>query len=180
MHLLVQKLHLLYQQLDGRAKRVVEQLQYMIKDPAKAYTKAHKILKERFGHTASIETDFENKLSNWPKIGANDAQRIQEFGDFLQQVKIASQYIPNLKIFEFPSKLQGLVEKLPLWFRNKWSRKVQKLQKSEGHNAFPTFSDFLEEVIFHAERMNIPQLKPSQIQKNKHSAYHLGCNTGKI
>ena len=86
----LQKLHLLYQQLDGRAKRVVEQLQYMMEDPAKAYTEARKILKERFGHTASIETDFENKLSNWPKIGANDAQGIQEFGDFLQQVKIAS------------------------------------------------------------------------------------------
>jgi hypothetical protein len=80
----------------------------------------------------------------------------------LQQVKIASQYIPNLKIFEYPSKLQSLVEKLPLWFRNKWSNKVQKLQMSEGHNAFPSFSVFLEEVVFHAERMNIPQLKPSQ------------------
>ena len=33
---------------------------------------------------------------------------------------------------------------------------------SEGHNAFPSFSVFLEEVVFHAERMNIPQLKLSQ------------------
>ncbi len=157
----IQKLHLLYQHLDGRAKRVVEQLQYMIEDPVTAYNEARKLLKERFGHTAFLESDFENKLTNWPKIGSNDAQELQEFGDFLQQVKIASQYIPNLKIFEYPSKLQSLVEKLPLWFRNKWSNKVQKLQMS-GHNAFPSFSVFLEEVVFHAERMNIPQLKPSQ------------------
>ena len=58
---------------------------------------------------STTKTDFENKLSNWPKIGANDAQGIQEFGDFLQQVRIASQYIPNLKIFEFPSELQATV-----------------------------------------------------------------------
>ena len=35
---------------------------------------------------------------------------------------------------------------------------------------FPTFSDFLEEVIFHAERMNIPQFKPSQILNSKEQA----------
>ena len=45
----LQKLHLLYQHLDGRAKKVVEQLQYMIEDPATAYNEARKILKERFG-----------------------------------------------------------------------------------------------------------------------------------
>jgi hypothetical protein len=48
----LQKFHLLYQHLDGRAKKVVEQLQYMIE--------ARNILKERFGHTAFLETDFEN------------------------------------------------------------------------------------------------------------------------
>ena len=94
---------------------------------------------------------------------------MQEFGDFLQQVKIASQHIPNLKIFEFPSKLQSLVEKLPLWFRNKWSGKVQKLQKSKGHNAFPTFSDFLEEVIFHAERNEHSAVEAFPKSKSKRS-----------
>ena len=77
----------------------------------------------------------------------------------LQEFKIASQYIPNQKIFEFPSKLQSLVEKLLLWFRNKYLSKVQKLQRSKIPNVFPTFSDFLEEITFHAEGMNIPQLK---------------------
>ena len=153
-----QKLHLLYQHLDGKAKRVVEQLQYMIGDPGKAYQEARKKLKERFGHSAVLSVEFENKLSNWPKIGNNDAEGIQQFGDFLQQVEIASQYISNLKIFEFPSKLQSLVEKLPGWFKGKWSSKVQKLQQTKGHEAFPSFSDFVAEVTFHAERMNIPQI----------------------
>jgi len=59
--------------------------------------------------------------------------------------------------FKFASKLQSLVEKLSGWFKSKWSTKVQKLQQAQGHNAFPSFSDFVNEVTFLADRMNIPQ-----------------------
>lgn len=57
---------------------------------------------------------------------------MQEFSDFLQQVELATEHIPNLNIFEYSSKLQSLVEKLPSWFQSKWSNKVQKLQQAEG------------------------------------------------
>ena len=153
-----QKLHLLFQHLGGRAKKVVEQLQFMSSDPERAYIEARKKLKERFGHSAILSTEFESKLSNWPKIGNNDAKGIQEFSDYLQQVELATEHIPNLKIFEYSSKLQSLVEKLPSWSQSKWSNKVQKLQQAEGQNAFPSFSVFVKEVTFHAERMNIPQI----------------------
>ena len=83
---------------------------------------------------------------------------MQEFSDYLQQLKLATEHISNLKIFEYSSKLQSLVEKLPGWFQSKWSNKVQKLQQAEGQNAFPSLSVFVKEVTFHAERMNIPQI----------------------
>ena len=153
-----QKLHLLFQHLGGRAKKVVEQLQFMSSDPERAYTEARKKLKERFGHSAILSTEFESKLSNWRKIGSNDAKGMQEFSDYLQQVELATKHISNLKIFEYSSKLQSLVEKLPVWFQSKWFNKVQKLQQVEGQNAFPSFSVFVKEVTFHAERMNIPQI----------------------
>ena len=125
-----QKLHLLYQHLEGRAKKVVEQLQFLIGDPERVYTEARKRLKERFGHPAILSAEFEFKLTNWPKVGNSDARGMQEFSDFLQQVEIASEYIPNLKSFEFSSKLQSLVDKLLGWFKTKWSIKVQRLQQS--------------------------------------------------
>ena len=56
-----QKLHLLYQYLDGKAKRVVEQFQYLVQDPESADQGARKILKERFGNPAIISTSFEKK-----------------------------------------------------------------------------------------------------------------------
>ena len=108
-----QKLHLLYQHLDGKARKVVEQLQYLVKDPDGTYQEARKILKERFGNPAVISTSFEKKLATWPKIGPNDATALEEFSDFLQQVKLASEHITSLKVLNFPSQIQHLVDKLP-------------------------------------------------------------------
>lgn len=154
-----QKLYLLYQHLGGKAKKVVEQLQYMVSaSPKVAYNEARKKLKSCFGRPAIIAVDFENKLANWPKITINDAQALREYSDFLQQVKIAKTHLHSLKIFEFPSKLQTLVEKLPNWFSTKSSTKVQTLQQQKGSDTFPTFAEFLAEVAFHKECMNIPQI----------------------
>ena len=134
-----QKLYLLYQHLGGKAKKVVEQLQYMVAaSPEIAYNEARKKLKSRFGRPAIIASDFENKLANWPKIANNDAQAFREYSDFLQQVEIAKTQLHSLKIFEFPSQLQTLVDKLPNWFLTKWSTKVQSLQQERGSEAFPT------------------------------------------
>ena len=156
-----QKLHLFYQYLGGKAKKVVEQLQYLVENPEGAYREARKILKERFGKPAIISTDFEKKLVNWPKIGLNDTVSLEEFSDFLQQVKIASKHIESLKVLNYPSQIQALVEKLPGWFKAKWSDKVLKFQKKKGKDAFPPFEEFAEEVRYHAERTNIPQILQS-------------------
>ena len=161
-----QKLYLLYQHLDGKAKKVVEQLQFMVNQPETAYQEARRMLKHRFRHPAILYTDFENKLTNWPKIANNDPQGMQEFSDFLNQDKVASQHISNLRIFEYPSKIQALVDKLPGWFKTKWSSMVQTLQQEKGFDAFPTFASFIREVTFHAERMNIPQINHNTIASN--------------
>ena len=156
----------------------------MTDDPEKAYKESRKRLKYRFGNSAILSADFEKRLTNWPKIGNSDAKGIQEFSDFLQQVEIARDHIPSLKIFDFSSKLQSLVEKLPGWFKTKWSTKVQKLQQTDGHSAFPSFSEFVKEVNFHAERMNIPQISQASLgsinqraASNQSTSSHRGSQT---
>ena len=62
-------------------------------------------MKYLFGNSVILSADFEKRLTNWPKIGNNDAKKIQEFSDFLQQEGIARDHIPGLKIFDFSSKL---------------------------------------------------------------------------
>jgi len=110
--------------LDGKAKRVVEQLQYLVQDPEGAYQEARKILKERLGNPTIISTNFEKNLRTWPKAGPNDATGLEEFSDFLQQMKIASKHIESLKVLNYASQIQVLVETLPTWFKAKWSDKV--------------------------------------------------------
>lgn len=153
-----QKLYLLYQHLGGKARQVVEMLQFSLRNPDTAYQEARLRLKERFGHCQIVCTEFEDRLDKWPKIGPNDAQGLREYSDFLQQALLAQNINHSMKIYEFPSKLQALVEKMPSWFKTNWSNQVQILQQREGRGAFPSFSDFVNQVKFHAERMNIPQI----------------------
>ena len=153
-----QKLHLLYQYLGGKAKKVVEQLQYLVENPEGAHREARRILNERFGNPAIIGAHFEKKLATWPNIGPNDTVGLEEFSDFLQQVKIASKHVESLKVLNYPSQIQVVVEKLPGWFKAKWSDKVLKFQRKKGKDAFPPFEEFAEEVRYHAERTNIPQI----------------------
>ena len=93
----------------------------MSDDPEKTYKESRKRLKYLFGNSAILSADFEKRFTNWPKIGNNDVKEIQDFSDFLQQVGIARDHILSLKIFDFSSKLKSLVEKLPGWFKAKWS-----------------------------------------------------------
>ena len=53
------------------------------------------------------------------------------------------------------------MEKLPAWFKAKWSDKVLKLQRKKGKDAFLSFEEFAEEVRHHAERTNILQILQS-------------------
>ena len=96
-----QKWHLLFQHLEGRTKEVLERLQFMTDDHEKAYKESRKRLKYRFGNSAIRSADFDKRLTNWPKIGNNDAKGKQQFSDFLQQVGIARDHTPSLKILTF-------------------------------------------------------------------------------
>ena len=156
----------------------------MTDDPEKACKESRKRLKHRFGNSAILSADFEKRLTNWPKIGNNDAKGIQAFSDFLQQEGIARDHTPSLKIFDFSSKLQRFEEKLPAWFKTKWSTKVQTSQQIDGHSAFPSFAEFVKEVNFDAERMNIPQISQESLgsvnqraASNQSTSSHRGSHT---
>ena len=102
-----QKLHFLYQYVGGKAKKVVEQLQYLVENLEGAYREARKILKERFGNPAIIGADFEKKLATWPKIGPNGTVGLEEFSDLLQQIKVASKHIESLKVLNYHRRGRG-------------------------------------------------------------------------
>ena len=116
--------------------------------------KPAKSSKEHFGNRAIISTDFDRKLATWPKIGPNDAVSLEDFSDFLQQVKFAGKHIENLKALNYPSQIQAR------WMVvSKVVRQSVNVSKKKGKNAFPSFDKLAEEVRYHAERTNIPQIQ---------------------
>ena len=126
-------MYLLYQHLEGNVKKAVEQLQYMVSaSPEIAYTEARKKLKSRSGRPAIITADFENKLSNWPKIANNGVQGLREFSDFLYQVEIAMNRLHSLKIFKYPSKLHTLVEKPQVGFLQNGRQRYKPYNKKKA------------------------------------------------
>ena len=74
-------------------------------------------------------------------------------------VKFSSQ-ANTLKVYNYPSQIQPLLEKLPSWYKAKWSEKVMKYQEINGKEKFPSFEEFVNHVSHKAERTNIPQLSP--------------------
>lgn len=60
----------------------------MIEDPAMAYKEARRMLKDRFGHIAILETDLENRLANC--MAKNWKQRCPRTTGF-QRLPTASQ-----------------------------------------------------------------------------------------
>ncbi|CAH3036875.1 unnamed protein product [Porites evermanni] len=60
-------------------------------------------------------------------------------------------YKESRKRLKYRFENSAILKKLPGWFKTKWSTKVRKLQQTGGHSAFPSFSEFVEEVNFHAE-----------------------------
>lgn len=128
-----------------------------MQNPEGAYQEACKIHKERFCNPVVISANFEKKLATWPEIGVSDSSGMEEFNDFLQQVKIASEYITSLRVLNYPSQIQNLMEKFPSWFISKWSDKVLRLQRRDSRDTFLSLKDFLKEVCYCVERINIPQ-----------------------
>ena len=58
---------------------------------------------------------------------------------FYNKWKLQHYICPVLEIFEYSSKLQILHE-------------------AEGQDKFPSFKEFVKEVTFHTDRMNIPHM----------------------
>lgn len=106
-------------------------------------------------------TDLETKLSTWPKIGPNDLVGSKEFSVFFLQVNIVFEHIPSLKVLNYPSQIQRT--KYLAGFKAKLSNRVLKLQRRESRDAFQSFKEFVEEVRYHAEWVNITKIVQSPV-----------------
>ena len=134
----IERIHYLRKYLSGEAKEVVEGTFFF--DTEDAYEKAKEILEDRYGNAFMVSEAFRDKLHEWPKIPPKDGPALRKFSDFLRQCLIAMSHVHELDILNDCRENRKLLEKLPDWLVQRWSRIVAD---SKRYPLFETFVKFL-------------------------------------
>ncbi|XP_063585584.1 uncharacterized protein LOC134762997 [Penaeus indicus] len=105
-----ERMYYLSKYTDGEAKEVISGL--LLLDSTEAYSKARKLLKQRFGNAFVIANAYREKLHEWPRIPLSDGPALMKFSDFLETCKTAMSNIQYLNILNDPKENQRMLQKL--------------------------------------------------------------------
>ena len=158
------KIHYLKKYVAGKAKEAISGSFMLSTD--EAYKHAKQKLKDRFGSPYAVAQAFRSKLSEWPKIKANDNEHIQRYADFLGQCLTAKAKIEELQILDDCQQNVMLMSKLPEWLSNRWKREVAQIRKANG-GRYPKFEKFVEFVNSEADILNDPVMLDASTKSHK-------------
>lgn len=113
-----------------------------------AYTRARKILKERFGNPFKIYKAYGDKLKNWSPCVTS--AELQEFGDFLVMAQETMRTVKCLWGIESHSMIQQLAVRLLTYYSNKWRESAKKKEERCGKYSFENFVEFIQEASLDA------------------------------
>lgn len=119
-----ERLYYLGKYTTGAAKEAVSGLLSL--DNVDAYSKAKKILTNRFGNPFVVADAFRKRINSWPKIQPNDGQSLRKFSDFLEHCNTAMKTIQYLNVLNDPDENQKIIQKLPSYLVARWSRVVDE------------------------------------------------------
>ena len=119
-----ERLYYLGKYTTGEAKEAISGL--LALQDTNAFSKARKILKDRFGNPFIVSDAYRKKINSWPKILPNDGQGLRKFPDFLQHCNTAMNTIQNLNVLNDPDENQKMIKKLPSHVVVRWSRVVDE------------------------------------------------------
>ena len=136
----IERLHYLKKYLAGEAKDVVEGNFFF--ETEDAYDTAKEMLDDRYGNTFVISEAFRDKLHDWPRVPPRDGHALRTFSDFLRQCQVAMKHLPSLDILNDCRENRKLLQKLPDWLVQRWSRIATD---TEQYPSFQTFVKFVSE-----------------------------------
>lgn len=129
----------------------------LLLETTEAYKQAKKILSDRFGNPFLVANAYRKKIGEWPKIPPNDGTRLRKFSDFLVLCQTAMRTVKYLNVRDDPDENQRMVQKLPRYLIDRWSREVDHwLNRDEeqrhheentcetGYPPFSAFCRFLQ------------------------------------
>ena len=145
------KLVRLIQYCAGKAKKVI---QCSVMQPNEGYKRAKELLKERFGNDYTISETWVNKVTEGSSIGPHDKRALRDFADDLKTCKETLMAMGYIHEVNTQRVLVKIVEKLPVYLRNRWIKQVRGIKKNK--NRPPQMQDLVEFVDDAAEEANDP------------------------
>ena len=146
------KLLMLFQSCRGKARMAIECCAAM--ETAVGYSKARAILKERFGNNFVISEAWVAKVAGGPTIGGRDKEALQNMADDLRNCVENLDAMGLLCEVSTQSVLLKIVQRLPMFLRNRWVHEVMKIRKRNLTN--PTIRQLMTFMDDAAAESNDP------------------------
>jgi transposase InsO family protein len=146
------KLLRLVQCCTKEAKKIIEACLFM--DGPAGYTRARKLLKDRFGNEYKIAQAWILKITNTRVIRGNDCDKLQEYADDLSCCYDTLVSMKQLAEVNCQATLCSILEKLPNYLQARFKHEVRILQERSGRN--PEFADVVTFVKQAATEANHP------------------------
>lgn len=105
------KLFFLEKYTTGKANEVVKG--FLATNLDTAYSKARKLLNQRFGNPVVVAEDSKKKLRSWRQISDGDSKELEEFSDFLVSCEEAMKTMKSMSELDSTQILQSISAKLP-------------------------------------------------------------------
>ncbi|XP_033113886.1 uncharacterized protein LOC117114352, partial [Anneissia japonica] len=131
--------------------RALDSTEYcVLKPPAEGLQSAMKTLKERFGNSALIVQAWVQKIVARPKV---EPSKLEGYADDLSNCFQALDALGYLHELSNQGSLKTIIEKLPRFLQQRWTREVFKLRES---NQIPSLKDVVKFVRSASCEINDP------------------------
>ena len=138
-----EKLHYLYQYTTGRPKQIVSTCLHL--PPERGFAEAVTLLDRRYGSPVQVAAGLVDQILQYSSIKADDIESLETFAIHLRGTMNALASLPSGAGSVDVKTIRLLLEKLPLFMRDKWRVKVDDIEQTGNRPAkFDDFVQFIE------------------------------------
>lgn len=168
------KIHFLLKYVGGEVLESVGHLH--LSNSSDAYSRAKKVIKERFGSSFVVAEAFVMKLQTFPVIKKGNNSGLRSFADLLSQAEAAMPTIDDLDCLNTTHMNIMLAAKLPYWLSDKWKTTIVDYRTTHD-GRFPPFTKFVSLVQYHANVQNDPVVANMERYQNRTGFANTGNNS---
>ena len=126
------QLYFLEQFTTGTSRELVHSC--MLMPPWLGYVDVRRKLDEQYGDTFCITQCYLKRLEKWPIISGDDTKKLDELTTFLIGCRNAVISTESIKELDYPTSLQLLISKVPVFLQDRWAHVGDKILYQQGES----------------------------------------------